>query len=339
MARSRVTVKDVAKKANVSASTVSRVISDNPRISKETKNRVLKVMDELDFHPNAIARNLAKSTSSVLGVIIPFRNTDTLLNPFFPEALRGIIKSAKKNGYDVLLSSSANINEELENIKTLFQARKVDGVILMSSRKDDENINFLSKKNYPFTVIGSVKDRKDIPFVDNDNRLASYELTKLLIDSGKKNILFASGEFRLTVTENRAEGFKDALKEANLSFSDENFLVGSFDEETGSRFANELIKKGKKIDGIVATDDVIAYGLVKTLREAGIKIPEEISVASFNNSLLSRYFGITSVDVNAYELGKGAVEQLVEILKDEDDIKVVNKFIDFKIVERDSTNI
>lgn len=339
MDRNRVTVRDVAEKAGVSPSTVSRVISDNPRISRKTRDRVLKIMDELNFHPNAIARSLAMSTTKVIGIIIPYRSTDTLLNPFFPEALRGIIASTRFEGYDVLISSSANFEEELNNIKSLFNSNKVDGVILMSSRNNDDNIAFLTSVGFPFTVIGTVDD-DSTSFVDNDNKKACYELTQLLTKSGRSNIIFASGELSLKVTESRSSGYKKALEEEGLSYDEKNFLVGSFDEETGAAFARKIIESEQKVDGIIATDDVIAYGLIKGLQEAGIKVPQDIAVASFNNSLLSKYSGITSVDINAYELGKESARMLCKILHTENDKRQrLRKYIDYTIVERDTTRI
>lgn len=342
MIKTRTTVKDVAKLANVSTSTVSRVISDHPRISKETKERVLKIMDELNFRPNQIARSLARNATDVIGVIIPYRSTDTLLNPFFPEALRGIIKSAKKSGYDVLVSSNSTIEDELLNIKSFIHGSKVDGIVLMSSRRNDQNIKYLKKMNFPFSVIGTPEKESDVYFVDNDNERAAFELTKLLIEMGRKNLLFASGESTLTVTQRRCSGFCRALESYNIAYTQDNFMSGSFDEETGTRLGDEIAKMKIKPDGIISTDDVIAYGIVKKLLESGIKVPNDIAVASFNNSLLSRYseVSITSVDIKAYELGREVVNSLVELINLDKNMSLFHKsrYIDYEIIKRDSTN-
>lgn len=154
MKSGQTTVKDVALKANVSPSTVSRVISNHPKISEETRVRVLKVMEELGYYPNAIARSLASRKTGTVGVILPNRSQDLLLNPFFPEALRGILKGAAAASYDVLLSSSTENKSELEIVKTFIRSSKVDGIILMSSKVDDETQEYLSGIDFPFSQIG-----------------------------------------------------------------------------------------------------------------------------------------------------------------------------------------
>ena len=183
------TVKDVALKAKVSPSTVSRVISNHPKISEETRKRVLKVMDDLGYYPNAIARSLASKKTGTLGVILPNRSEDLLLNPFFPEALRGIIKGAASASYDVLLSSSTEGKSELEIVKTFIRSSKVDGIILMSSKVNDECQEYLSSIGFPFSLIGSPYDHKEkVNHVDNDNYMAAYELTTYLSMIGRKRI-------------------------------------------------------------------------------------------------------------------------------------------------------
>lgn len=338
MQKSRTTVKDVALKAGVSTSTVSRVISDNPRISKETKERVFKVMDELNYHPNAIARSLAKSKTKIIGVIIPYRNSDTLLNPFFPEALRGIIKRAKEFGYDVLLSSNQNEKDELNNIKSFIHQGKVDGIVLMTVRKDDEKVDYLLKQNFPFSVIGSVSYNNDlVNGVDNNNEKAAFDLTQMLVDLNRRDILFISGENKLTVSEKRLDGYKMCLKKNGISYKESNVLSGNFDEETGNKFG-VLISKMKKLpSAIIATDDVIAYGIVKTLTEKNIKVPKDIMVASFNNSLLSRYsdIGITSVDVNSFKLGTECISVLIDAI--DKNVRGKRLIIDHTIIKREST--
>ena len=161
-----ITVKDVALKAKVSPSTVSRVISNHPKISLETKQRVLKIMDEMGYYPNAIARSLASRKTGSIGVILPNRSEDLLLNPFFTEALRGILKGASVASYDILLSSSTDKSNELDIVKTFIRSSKVDGIILMSSKVDDEVQKYLAELEFPFSLIGSPYGDKDFSHTD-----------------------------------------------------------------------------------------------------------------------------------------------------------------------------
>ncbi len=313
-----VTIKDVAKKAGVSSSTVSRVISKNPKISEETTKKVLECMEELGYHPNAIARSLVSRRTGSLGVIMPSTSKDALLNPFFPEALSGITKAASKAGFDIILSTNDTKEQELEVIKSYIHGSKVDGILLLSSKVEDQCIEYLSKIDFPFAIIGSPWERSEtINHVDNDNYMAAYELTRYLTIQGRKRIAMIAGDCSLVVTRKRIEGYKKALEESNLSFEEDLLFIGSFDEKTGYEYASEINDSKPAPDGVIVTDDLVAFAAVRLFKQLHYRIPEDIAVASFNNSILSRYSNppITSVDVNAMTLGEKSVELLLKAIE------------------------
>ena len=335
---SNITVKDVAERAGVSPSTVSRVISNHPKISEKTKTKVLKIMEELGYYPNAIAKSLASNKTGTIGVILPARSGDLLLNPFFPEALRGILKGASANSYDVLLSSGYEGEDELEILKKLIRSSKVDGIIIMSSRIDDECQDYLNSIEFPFSLIGSPYDHKEkVNHVDNDNYMAAYELTTYLSMIGKKKIALIAGEITQMVTIKRVEGYRKALMESNLPYDEKLLFTGKFDEETGYLYGNEILNLKEKPDAIIITDDVIAFGAVQILRANGVKIPDDIAIASFNNSVLSRYSDIplTSVEINSFDLGYEAALLLVTSINE--GIKGKKVIIPYTIIKRQST--
>jgi DNA-binding LacI/PurR family transcriptional regulator len=331
------TVNDVAKLAGVSPSTVSRVISNNPKISEATRTRVLQCMEELGYYPNAIARSLASKKTGTIGVIMPTRADDLFLNPFFPEALRGIVKGASKAGYDLLLSTNTEKDDELKIVKNFIRGSKVDGIILMSSKVDDECVDFLRHVDFPFALIGSTFKFDDtINHVDNDNYMAAYELTRYLSSIGRKRIAMIGGEENLTVTQKRIEGYRKALVESNLPFAKELLFTGSFDEQTGYKYGTEISKMVPRPDALIVTDDLIAFGAVKVFRFLSISIPEEIAIASFNNSVLSRYAEtpLTSVDINPMALGEGSVRVLIEAMNG---VRGKKMIIPYTIHRRQST--
>lgn len=338
--KNQVTISDVAKSAGVSPSTVSRVISNNPRISDATKAKVLKHMEDLGYYPNAIARSLAKNKTGNFGIIMPSRSEDIFLNPFFPETLRGIAKAAANNGYDILLSTNLGLDDELTNIKNLINSSKVDGIVLMSSKIDDESIEYLSSIDFPFTLIGSPYEKdRGVNHVDNDNLMAAYELTSYLTSIGKKNIAMIAGDPSLMVTKDRIEGYKKAIQEKNLYFYDKYLFTGRFDEETGYKYGRELSELEPRPDAVIVTDDLVAFGAIQLLVSLNIRIPEDIAIASFNNSILSRYGQIpfTSVDVNAFNLGLESINLLVESIDKE--VRGQRKIIPYVIHKRMSTEI
>ena len=333
-----VTVNDVAKKAGVSTSTVSRVISDNPRISNSTKEKVLKIMEELGYYPNANARSLARNKTGTIGVIMPTTSEELFLNPFFPEALRGVVKGASNTGYDLLLSTNTEKDEELKIIQNFIRGSKVDGIILMSSKIDDECINYLRSINFPFSLIGSPHSfTEEINHVDNDNFMAAYELTSHLINIGRKTIAMIAGDKSLMVTKKRVEGYRKALLESNLDFQEDLLLMGSFDEETGFKYGKEIADMENRPDGLIITDDLVAFGAVRLFESLNISIPEDIAIASFNNSILSTYSNtpLTSVDIHAVELGRQAMNLLIDTMSSSDKGKKI--VIPYKIYKRKST--
>lgn len=336
--KNSVTIKDVAKKAGVSPSTVSRVISQNSKISKETSDKVLKCMKELGYYPNAIARSLANQKTGVIGVIMPTTSEDVFLNPFFPEALRGIAKGASKAGYDMLLSTNYEKDEEINIIQNFIRGGKVDGIILMSSKVEDECIDYLCSIDFPFSLIGSPYSRSHkINHVDNDNYMAAYELTRYLTSIGKKNIGMIAGDENLTVTRKRVEGYKKALEESNLLFKDELLFTGSFDEKTGYKYGSIIAKMDSPPDAVIVTDDLVAFGAMRIFEKLEVRVPQDIAVASFNNSVLSRYSNIpiTSVDINAATLGYESMKLLVAAM--EKDIRGNKVITPYTIHKRKST--
>ena len=334
----QVTANDVAKLAGVSPSTVSRVISNNPKISEPTKMKVSKCMEELGYYPNANARSLAIKKTGTVGIIIPTTSEDYFSNPFFSDFLRGIIKGASNSGYDLLVSTNTEKGEELKIIQKFIKGSKVDGVILMTSKVDDKCIEYLQSIDFPFSLIGSTYNANEkINQVDNDNHLAAYELTKHIISIGRKQIAMIVGDIDLIVSKKRVEGYKKALIESNNKFNENLLFSGSFDEKTGYDYARQISKIKPLPDGLIVADDLVAFGAVKAFENLGINIPEDIAVASFNNSVLAKHSNIplTSVDINAIELGRKAMNLLVEAIENEVRGKKIS--IPYIIYKREST--
>lgn len=208
----------------------------------------------------------------------------------------------------------------------------------MSSKIDDASMDYLSSIDFPFSLIGSpYKDDSRINHVDNDNFMAAYELTMYLALMGKRNIAMIAADPSLMVTKKRIEGYKKAIKENNLDFNESQLFIGSFDEETGYKYGRELLNITPRPDAVIITDDLVAFGAIQVLESLNINIPEDIAVASFNNSVLSRYSQtpFTSVDVNAYDLGLESINLLVEAIEKE--VKNRKIIIPYKIYKRKST--
>jgi DNA-binding LacI/PurR family transcriptional regulator len=333
-----VTIKDVAKKANVAPSTVSRVMSDSPNISEKTKRKVRKVMEELGYHLNLNARTLVQKSTQTIGIVMKNSTSQSLLNPVFPEVLSGISAFCHKQGYSMLLTTGETEDDIFVDTVKMVQGKRVDGVIVLYSKKDDQVVPFLMRSGIPFAVIGKpVLDSNKIMYVDNDNIQAAKDATDYVIKRGHQRIGFIGGDPRFEVTEARLSGYKEAVRESNLEIQDDYIKNFPYDRELGTLAIDELLDLPEPPTAIVITDDLNALIVLLALRERNIKVPDDISIVSFNNTMISRLSTppLTSVDIQTFQLGFESARCLIEQIKEPE---TINKriIIPAIIVERES---
>ncbi|MDC3418590.1 LacI family DNA-binding transcriptional regulator [Aquibacillus salsiterrae] len=332
-----ITIKDVAKQAGVAASTVSRVISNNPRISEATKKRVRKAMKDLGYHPNIHARSLANKSTQAIGVVLP-SSDKALQNPFFPEVLRGISGIAHEQDYSIYISTGITEEEIYEGVKRMVHGNRVDGVVLLYSRVNDRLHDYLIENNFPFVVIGKPYHQIDaITHIDNDNITAAKTITNYLIDLGHERIGFIGGDRDLVVTLDRMQGYHLALEEANLPVKEEYHIHEEFLKSGGQEAVHKLMSLTEPPTGVVIVDDLMAFGVITMLDEFGLKVPDDISIVSFNNIYLSQLTmpPLTTVDIHIYELGVQATKCLIEKVKNK--LEPAKRIIvPYTIIERNS---
>ncbi|THE13772.1 LacI family transcriptional regulator [Bacillus timonensis] len=313
-----ITIKDVAKEANVSPSTVSRVIADNPRISEETKIRVREAMEKLGYHPNFTARSLAVKSTATIGIVMPFSASHVLQDPFFPEVIRGISVQAREHKYGMYLSTAGTEEEIFEEVVGMVQGRRVDGLILLYSRTDDRVIKYLQKIDFPFAVIGRpVLGAERVIHVDNDNIYITKVVTEYLIGLGHTNIAFIGFDGDFVFMLDRLEGYKQALSESGIPFN-EDYIVHKSTLSKGKEAIKSFLRSVESPTALVCTDDFIAIELMSHFEEMNIRVPEDVSIASFNNVLLAQYSkpALTSVDIDIFQLGMQGASCLLEKIKD-----------------------
>lgn len=333
-----VTIKDVAKMSGVSPSTVSRVIADNPKITDVTKRRVRKAMKELGYYPNSSARNLVAKSTNTIGVILPASTNKTLQNPFFPEILRGIGGIIHQMKYSLLLSTGETEDEMYEEVERMVFGRQVDGIILLYSRVDDLIMNFLREENFPFVIVGKPYDHiSEITHVDNDNFRAGEEITVDLIENGHERIAFIGGSKDLFVTRDREAGYMSAMEAAGLDVPHTYQIHTEFLRSGGREAVEELFALDIPPTGIVVSDDYMSLGVLSMLKKSGYRVPEDISLVSFNNVYLSEITSpaLTTVDIQIYELGAQSAKALIEKTKDKNE-PTKRIIIPHQIIQRDS---
>lgn len=330
----KVTIKEVAKEANVSPSTVSRVISNSSQISEETKERVREAINRLKYRPNAIARSLANKKSRILGVVLPNEAQDLITNTFFIQAMKGMSRYAQNKRYYITYAFSEDEKTELEYINNFITSNLVDGICLLRARTDDKSIKYLKEVEFPFVVIGRPEEADGLLWVDNDNFKAAYNLVNELAKKGHKSIAFLGAQEEWNVTKDRFNGFKVACQINGISLKDKDIIMmKEFNEEEGKLGTIKLLENDMPT-AIIAEDDILAFGTLKVLNERNIN---NIEVVGFNNNPLAEFQtpSLSSVDINADELGYYAVKILIDHLENSE-TSINHHIIDSKLIKRES---
>lgn len=306
-----VTIKDVAKKAGVSISTVSRTLSGNIFVSDETKKKVLQVIEELDYTPNFFAKGLKEGKTGVIGLVIPNIN-----NPIYPMVTKGIEDMARRKGYNVIL---CNTDERIDNEKKVIEILKkkwVDGIILASASRDPEYIHAVKEdiKIPMVLLVRSFKGKFDS--IISNNFEASYEAVEYLIKRGHKKIAILNGDLEIELYRERFEGYKKAITDYDMELREERSFSCSFENKECYFKTLKLLKSGIDCDAIFATNDLRAIEAIKAIKDAGLKVPDNISVVGFDDIDISSMIDppLTTVAQPFYQMGEVAVKRLVELI-------------------------
>lgn len=329
-----ITVKDVAKKAGVATSTVSRVINNHPSISEATKKKVRKVMDELGYVPNITARNLGKRISSAIGVILPpLDSKERLGNPFYLEILEAINEEARLYDMTTAVATAKSFDLLLENVQRMHLQKQVDGFILVYSDSDDPVIDYLYQNDIPFTLIGQpYKNENEIIYVDNDNQLLGKQATEFLIQNGHKNILFVTNTTHESLYFERYFGYQKAMMLASLPAFPSVAL-----EQPEDYLDFEDVLASSQATALVVIDDIFALRTMQLAEMYGYSVPDTLSVISFNNSIFATLTHpyLTSIDIDISELGRAAMKKLREQIH-EDFTNGVRFVVPHKLIKRET---
>ena len=303
------TIKDVAKLAGVSPSTVTRVLQDKSSISEATKKKVRKAMETLNYHPNVNARSLASKKTNVIGVVLPEDSDAFYQNSFFPEVIRGIAQIAADHQYSIQLCAGQDNQQRLAILKDTILGRRVDGLIFLYGELEDPLVNFAIEQQFPSVIIGKTLSPL-ISFVDNNNEKAGFDATEYIINKGASSIAFIGGRDQLFVSRERLEGYIKALEEYELDVNEKRIAqVDEFTIEHGYETIKELLELGT-IDGLVTADSLFAEGAARYLNEKQLQMP----IITFDSVKPSVQID-AYVDVHTLELGRSAFKILRNVIK------------------------
>jgi DNA-binding LacI/PurR family transcriptional regulator len=322
------TIRDVAKSAQVSVATVSRVINKSGYVHPDTVKKVMNVIEELNYKPSSIAVSLNNKKTKTIGLILP-----DIRNPFFPELSKGIEDLAKESGYTVILcNSDGNIEDELKHIKILEQ-KYVDGIILASNTLEYSHIQEYSK---PIVLLDrTIKEQ--VSSVSSQNFLGAQLATKHLLEIGCKRIAHICGPKDVMTAKQRLEGYMDIIGNEDW-FSNQLIENGDYNIKPAYQATMNLFDKNPDIDGIFAGNDLMAVGCLKALHKLGKSVPEDVALIGFDGIDFTEITipELSTIAQPIYEMGYVAMKMLIDQMESEQ-VQKENKLLDVKLVVRDST--
>ncbi|BAK95043.1 catabolite control protein A [Tetragenococcus halophilus] len=332
MEKQTITIYDVAREANVSMATVSRVVNGNPNVKPATRKKVLDVIDRLDYRPNAVARGLASKKTTTIGVIIP-----DVSNMFFSSLARGIDDIATMYKYNIILANSdGDSNKEVQVLNNLL-AKQVDGIIFMGHRITEEVRGEFSRSKTPVVLAGSIDPDEQVGSVNIDYTKATKEAVSLLAKNGHEKIAFVSGALIDAINgQNRLNGYKEGLKENNLEYNEGMIFEAPYEFKEGLALVDRILNSGATAAYI--TDDELAIGVLDGLYDAGVKVPEDFEIITSNNTLLTDVTRprLSSVTQPLYDIGAVATRLLTKLMNKEE-IEQKTIVLPSSIMEKGST--
>ncbi|MGG7621043.1 catabolite control protein A [Bacillus coreaensis] len=310
-----ITIYDVAREANVSMATVSRVVNGNPNVKPATRKKVLEVIERLGYRPNAVARGLASKKTTTVGVIIP-----DISNPFFAELARGIEDIATMYKYNIILSNSdQNKDKELHLLNTML-GKQVDGIVFMGGNISEEHVAEFKRSPAPIVLAGSLEDSEQVPSVNIDYEQATFDAVNTFIEKGHKRIAMVIGPYHEPINkEKKLVGYKKALEAAGIPVEEALIVEGDYTYDSGIEAFDKLIELPEKPTAIFVGSDEMAVGVVHGAQDKGYSVPNDFEVISSDNTRISLMVRpqLTTVIQPLYDIGAVAMRLLTKFMNKE----------------------
>lgn len=338
MKKGQATIRDIALKLNISISTVSRALRDQPEINIRTKTAVLEMAKKLNYEPNVVAQNLRTNKTNTIGVVVP-----DLVTHFFSSNISGIQEAASKLGYNVMIcQSNESYENEVKNINILAASR-VDGLLVSLSQETNtyDHLQKIYDKDIPLVLFDRVWDDLNVSKVIVDDEEGAFQATEHLIFQGRKNIAFISGPKELSISRNRLQGYLRALRAHNMQPREDLICYSNLQKESIVEQTQYLLNLESPPDAIFTINDLAAINAMIYIKSTGRKIPEDIALVGFSNAPVSALVepSITTVDQPAHEMGKIAARHLLDQIKNPDTFEPKSIILKTKLIIRNSSQL
>jgi DNA-binding LacI/PurR family transcriptional regulator len=313
------TIEQIAELADVSRSTVSRVLNNHPSVRPAVRDRILQVINENGYAPQAAARSLASRRTNVIGLVIPRSAAVIFSDPFFPHVIQGINEACTNRGYFLMLSMvTADLEPGFYN--RIVRSRHFDGVIMLSSDLDDPILPLLMKDRTPLVLVGRHPYFTDLTWVDVENREGAREAVKHLINLGHQRIGMIAGQLQMAAALDRRDGYKQALLEAALPIIPELMVEGGFTQQGGYQAMTRLINLPQRPTAVFVASDTMSIGALRAIHEADLSVPRDIALVSFDDLPVASFATppLTTMRQPIFEMGCAAAELLIARLESQD---------------------
>lgn len=326
------TIRDVAKAANVSISTISHVINETRYVSPDTRERVLAAMKQLNYQHNRVASSLRNRKTYTIGVLLP-----NSANPYFAEILAGIEAACFEQDYHIIMGNANDDPEREQSYLKVLLSRQVDGILLISTGAFDDSIHLLRENKTPVVMVDRSTELAAVDEIFTDNQGGGRQATAYLLGLGHRVIGCVTGPSFLTPSAARVQGYRDAFAAAGIARDESWIVTGDFQHESGYQAAQKLLALPNRPTAIFACNDLMAIGVVAALQDAGLRVPGDVSVIGYDDIPLASYYNprLTTIAQPARDLGHLAVERLFERF-DDPDVPTRRDMLPVSLVERDS---
>ncbi|MBB6637951.1 LacI family DNA-binding transcriptional regulator [Cohnella thailandensis] len=332
------TIKDIARKAGVSVTTVSRALNGYDDVSETTRKKIKQVAEELSYSPNAVARSLVSKKTRTIGLIISDINRAGAKDAFAYEVLCGINDRAGDLNYDLLLFST-NPSKQMEKSYTaLCKERNVEGAIISGLRLDDPYLQeVIDQNSFPCVLIDIPRTGDNVAYIASDSRAGAAMAVQHLLDGGHREIAMINGHNQAFVSKERLDGYKDALAKAGVPFRQELVYDGAFTEDGGAEAMYQILLRHPETTAVFCASDLMALGAMRTLERMGRRVPEDMSVVGFDDISIAAYCSpkLTTIRQDKYEMGYRGAQLLIDMLDDRTDSRKV--ILGNQLIVREST--
>jgi DNA-binding LacI/PurR family transcriptional regulator len=331
------TIRDVAKKAGVSVTTVSRALNGYSDVNEKTRERIKEIAKELKYSPNLLARSLVMKKTKTIGLLVSGLQIEGSKDNFTYEVLCGVNDSAGKLGYELVLLSTDSEKQQEKTYSQLCQERKVEGVILQGMKTDDPYLEEVLDSNIPSILIDIPVEGENVGYVTTDNAAGAKNAVNHLLELGHRNIAMINGHSKASVSKERLQGYQSALAEHSIPFSPEYVADGAFFEKTAEQEAARLLENYPEITALFCASDLMAMGAIRAAKKLGKRLPEELSIVGFDNIILSDYCtpALTTIAQDRYQLGVEATILLTNMLEGKKETN--KKILKTSLIQREST--